>query len=43
MTGLEWLCKYRKRDLNLSLRKPENTSAALLFVVTELYNNFVKV
>lgn len=33
MAGLEWMRKYRERNANLSLRKPENTSAARSFAI----------
>lgn len=44
MAGLEWMRKYRERNANLSLRKPENTSAARSFAfnktaVQQFYNN----
>ncbi|KAK9680350.1 Phospholipase A2-like domain [Popillia japonica] len=48
MVGLEWMRKYRERNSNLSLRKPENTSAAQSFAfnktaVTAFYNNLAEV
>ncbi|CAH2084120.1 unnamed protein product [Euphydryas editha] len=48
MAGLEWMRKYRKRNSNLSLRKPENTSTARSFAfnktaITEFYNNLTEV
>lgn len=48
MAGLEWMRKYRERNSNLSLRKPENTSAARSFAfnktaVTEFFNNLTNV
>lgn len=46
--GEEWLRKYRERNENLRLRKPEKTSAARSFAfnktaVKEFYNNFSEV
>ncbi|XP_039759705.1 uncharacterized protein LOC120633562 [Pararge aegeria] len=48
MAGLEWMRKYRERNANLSLRKPENTSAARSFAfnktaVPEFYSNLADV
>lgn len=48
MAGKEWLDSFRRRNGNLSLRKPENTSAARSFAfnktaVTDFYNNLEKV
>lgn len=48
MAGLEWMRKYRERNPNLSLRKPEKTSTACSFAfnktaVKEFYNNLVEV
>ncbi|CAH2106704.1 unnamed protein product [Euphydryas editha] len=48
MAGLEWMPKYRERNSNLSLRKPENTSTTRSFAfnktaLTEFYNNLTEV
>lgn len=48
MAGKEWLDSYRRRKPNLSLRKPENTSAARSFgfnktAVNNFYENLEKV
>lgn len=44
MAGIDWMHGFRKRNTNLSLRKPENTSAARSFAfnktaVIKLNNN----
>lgn len=44
MAGREWMCGFCRRNPELSLRKPENTSAARSFAfnktsVTEFYTN----
>lgn len=48
MAGKDWLASYRKRNTNLSLRKPENTSAARSFgfnktAVNDFYQNIEKI
>ncbi|XP_022909090.1 uncharacterized protein [Onthophagus taurus] len=48
MAGKDWLACYRKRNANLSLRKPENTSAARSFgfnksAVGEFFENLEQV
>ncbi|XP_047123036.1 uncharacterized protein LOC124806312 [Hydra vulgaris] len=48
MAGKEWLDSYRRRHTNLSLRKPESTSAARSFgfnktAVTDFYANLEKI
>ncbi|KAG5882844.1 hypothetical protein JTB14_022355 [Gonioctena quinquepunctata] len=48
MAGKEWLDSFRRRNVNLSLRKPENTSAARSYgfnktAVSDFYENLEKV
>lgn len=48
MAGKGWLARYRKRNDNLNLRKPENTSAERRFVfnkstVGEFFENLEEV
>lgn len=48
MAGKEWLDSYRRRNANLSLRKPENTSAARSFgfnktAVNDFFRNLQEV
>lgn len=48
MAGKEWLDSYRRRNTNLSLRKPENTSAAWSYgfnktAVNDFYENLEKI
>ena len=48
MAGKEWLDSFRRRNSNLSLRKPENTSVARSFafnktVVNEFFENLEKI